>query len=145
LGAKSDGSIESRWGDLIPPERAKPVVRDAKDLPYLEMCDWLAAESLKDAELTFGGQVSHAWQMLDRAALRSPEIRHALREWLGSLSEEDRSRLMERGPYREMMKALRARWPDRGPGSARRPVHLEPDDLRAEVANVLNKTMSEIL
>lgn len=145
FGARSDGRVEPRWETLIPPKRAKPVVRDAKELPYFEMCDWLAADSLEDAEFIFGGQISHAWQMLDRASLRTPEIRNALKVWLNSQDNENRQRLMERKAYREMMKALRSRWPDRGPGSARRPIHMDSDELQEEVAKVLDSVADRVL
>ena len=145
LGARADGSYEPEWSELIPPERDKPVVRDAKDLPYFEMCDWLAEDSLEDAELVFGGKVSHVWQMLDRSTLRSPQMRRAVRNWLASMPDTKRSRLMEREPYRAMMKALRGRWPDRGAGSACRPIHMSEEELNSEVARILTEVAIEVL
>jgi hypothetical protein len=101
------------------------------------MALWLAEQDFDDAAETFGGSIRNVWQMLERPTLRPLAVRQALLDWLRSLPPDSRSRNHERATFAELMKALRARLPDRGPGSAKRPVHYEAAALRAEVAAAL--------
>jgi hypothetical protein len=134
--ARSDGTKEDAWESIRPARRKEKVQRHggAKGDDYWSMCRWLAEQSYADAVLTFGGQVGNVWQMLERTALRPLPVRKALCGWLGDLSEEGRGRLTHRKVFRELMKALRKRWPARGRRSALQPIHLGIDELRAEIA-----------
>jgi hypothetical protein len=138
-GARHDGRIESRWVSLRP-KAAKEPRREGGKLDYFEMCRWLAEQELLDAAETFGGQVRNVWQMLERPSLRPRVFRQAFLAWLRSLTENLRFKLYDQDTFAEMMKTLRRRWPDRGPGSAKRPVHYSsrPDGLQHEIEKVLS-------
>ena len=131
-GCRADRNFEQSWADLRP-QRAKEPRREGGRLDYFEMCRWLAEQDLEDAAATFGGHVRNVWQMLERPSLRPIVVRRAFLGWLRSLPEETRNRLLEPKTFAEMMKVLRRRWPDRGPGSARRPIHYREEDLRREI------------
>ena len=47
--------------------------------------------------------------------------------------------------YAQLAKALRSRWPSRGKGSAKRPVHYGPEDLLEETRKVLNPLVERLL
>ena len=138
FGARSNGTKEDVWESIRPARRQERVQRHggAKGDDYWSMCRWLAEQSYADAVLTFGGQVGNVWQMLERTALRPLPVRKALCGWLGDLSEEGRGRLTQRKGFRELMKALRNRWPAKGRRSALQPIHLSEDELRSEIAKV---------
>src|SRR5262249_7048424 len=91
-----------------------------------------------DAVQTFGGSVRNVWQMLERPTLRPLKVRTALLVWLQTLSDDTRADLRQPATFASLMKALRTRWPDRGPGSARRPVHLTHEQLLEEFAVALD-------
>ena len=135
-GARSSAEIEPRWRDLRPQSAREPR-REGGRLDYFEMCRWLGEQELSDAFITFGGHIRNVWQMLERPALRPIALRHALKAWLDSHKGPTREKLQEPRTFAEMMKVLRKRWPDRGAGSAKRPVHYEEAALSAEVARLL--------
>jgi hypothetical protein len=140
LGARSDGSLELQWSTLRPSNAREPERRpDGSSLDYFEMCRWLAEQELADAVGTFAGSVNNAWQMLERPALANIKLRQAFLSWLRSQTVRDQARLGGRTVYRDMMKALRRRWPARGLGSARRPEHYGDDELLADVGCVLDR------
>jgi hypothetical protein len=133
-GIRSDRNIDPRWEALRPSTVREPR-REGRKLDYFEMCLWLAEQPFDEAFETFGGSVRNVWQMLERPTLRPLVMRRALLAWLKQ--EEDlRSQLLKPNLFPELMKTLRARWPDRGPGSAKRPVHYGEDELISEI-NVL--------
>lgn len=135
-GARSTGEVETAWLDLRPSSAGEPR-REGGKLDYFAMCIWLAEQNLQDAVDTFGGSIRNVWQMLERPTLRPISLRRALKKWLGAQPESVRQKLFGPAVYAEMMKELRNRWPDRGPGSAKRPVHYEDGALLAEVEKVL--------
>jgi hypothetical protein len=138
-GARSDGTVEERWRQLRP-QRAGEPRREGGRLDYFEMCRWLAGQDLADAVHTFGALVRNVWQMLERPTLRPLIVRRALLGSLGELPEEDRQRLYDRRTFAELMKTLRRRWPDRGPGSAKRPIHYSEAALQAEIGCALRES-----
>jgi len=135
-GARANGQVETAWLELRTSLAREPR-REGKNLDYFGMCIWLAEQDLQDAVDTFGGSIRNVWQMLERPALRPIALRRALEKWLGSQPKLLRQKLFEPAAYAEMMKALRRRWPARGPGSAKRPVHYKDTDLFAEVEKLL--------
>ena len=94
-------------------------------------------QDLEDAIATFGGSIRNVWQMLERPTLRPINLRRILQTWLSSRPKSARERLFQQKMFAEMMKTLRKRWPDRGPGSAKKPVHYSDDKLKAEVYELL--------
>jgi hypothetical protein len=135
VGARSDGQDEWRWQELRPSSVREPR-REGGRLDYFEMCRWLAEQELADAAETFGQSIRNVWQMLERPTLRPLALRNALLAWLRAIPLENRQKLYERAMFAELMKTLRQRWPDRGPGSAKRPVHYAADELEREVYRV---------
>ena len=135
-GARSTREEDRRWLSLRPSKAREPR-REGGRLDYFEMCWWLAEQDLQDAADTFGGSIRNVWQMLERPALRPVALRRALKKWLGSQPQSVREKLYEPAVYAEMMKELRRRWPDRGPGSAKRPVHYEDGALSTELEKLL--------
>jgi hypothetical protein len=112
-------------------------------LDYFELCLWLADQDFAEAAKTFGGSVRNAWQMLERPSLKPIEVRRAFSHWLDGLEPELHTRAVQPTVFPELMKALRARWPDRGPGSAKRPVHFGENELLAEMTLVLDGVVEE--
>ena len=139
IGARSSGDVDRRWLNLRPRSAGEPREprREGGRLDYFEMCRWLAEQDFEDAVATFGGHVRNVWQMLERPALRPLVLRRAFKAWLETLPDKPRRSLLEPRTFPELMKALRRRWPDRGPGSAKRPTHFAEDDLSTEIASVL--------
>lgn len=135
-GARSTREQDSRWL-VVRPSAAREPRREGGKLDYFEMCRWLAEQDLEDAIATFGGSVRNVWQMLERPALRPISLRQILRTWLSSRPKYAREQLFQQKMFAEMMKTLRTRWPDRGPGSAKKPVHYEDEELRDEVYGLL--------
>ena len=137
-GIRSDERTDSRW-EALRPSTAREPRREGRKLDYFEMCLWLAEQPFEEAVQTFGGSVRNVWQMLERPTLRPLVVRQAFREWLQQQDDDVRAELLTPGEFPELMKALRARWPDRGPGSAKRPVHYTEQQLTAEIAAVLDR------
>jgi hypothetical protein len=135
-GARSTREEDRGWLSLRPSNAREPR-REGGRLDYFEMCWWLAEQDLQDATDTFGGSIRNVWQMLERPALRPISLRWVLKRWLGSQPQSIRQKLYEPAVYAEMMKGLRRRWPDRGPGSAKRPVHYEDEALLTELEKLL--------
>jgi hypothetical protein len=135
-GVRSDRRLEPRWQELRPSAAREPR-REGRKLDYFEMCLWLAEQPFSEAVETFGGSVRNVWQMLERPTLRPLVLRDAFRRWLQERKPEDRDGLLQPQSFAELMKVLRARWPDRGPGSAKRPVHFTDDQLLIEVTATL--------
>jgi hypothetical protein len=137
VGARSqNNAVEPEWSRLRPRSAHEPR-REGKSLDYFAMCLWLAEQDVEAANLTFGGSVHNVWQMFERPTLRPLVVREALCAWLQGLSMSRRQQVVKKENFRAMMKSLRARWPDRGPGSAKRPVHYKPGDLLLEMRRVL--------
>lgn len=147
LGARADGSTELRWAEIRPIRASEPR-REGGKLDYFEMCRWLAAQPLNDAVETFGGSIRNAWQMFERPSLRPLALRLAFLQWLRSLPPTNRQSVQAREEFANAMKLLRKRWPDRGAGSAKRPIHYDGDSLFSEIDRVLadaaRRTSTEI-
>ncbi len=139
IGARSSGDVDRRWLNLRPRSAGEPKEprREGGRLDYFQMCRWLAEQDFDDAVATFGGYVRNVWQMLERPALRPIVLRRAVKAWLETFPDKLQRSLLEPRTFAELMKTLRRRWPDRGPGSAKRPVHFAAGDLSTEVARVL--------
>jgi len=136
IGARATREQDRRWHDLRPSATREPR-REGGKLDYFEMCWWLAEQDLEDAILTFGGSVRNVWQMFERPTLRPIRLRHILKEWFTSHPKDLQERLFQQSTFAEIMKTLRKRWPDRGPGSAKKPIHYSDDKLKAEVYELL--------
>jgi hypothetical protein len=136
-GARSTREEDRRWLDLRPSKEREPR-REGGRLDYFEMCWWLAEQDLEDAIATFGGSIRNVWQMLERPALQPISVRQALQSWLDCQPEPIKEKLLEQQMFAELMKTLRRRWPDRGPGSAKKPIHYNDNAVRTEVHKLLS-------
>jgi hypothetical protein len=139
-GARYTREREAQWQSLRP-QSAKEPRREGGTLDYFEMCYWLADQDLDDAVMLFGGHIRNVWQMLERPTLRPISLRRALLKWFQSLPRKVLEELEEPRAFANVMKELRQRWPDRGPGSAKRPIHYSEDALQEEIAGVLEPLM----
>ena len=134
LGIRADGSSEEQWHTLIP-NRALEPKRIERDIFATGL--WLQEQRLDDALATFGGRLSNAREIQRRESLRSVKLRSALRRWLQSLDPSRRARFLKGPQFVNITKVLQRRWPSRGPGSAKRPVHFTDHDLDRELHRVL--------
>jgi hypothetical protein len=144
LGIRSDGSAAPEWAELRPSTAREPR-REGRRLDYFEMCLWLADQEFGDAAMTFGGSIRNTWQMLERPTLRPLAVRDAVKAWLWDMGDDEKARATSTTVFPELMKALRSRWPDRGPGSAKRPLHYTPAELMSEASRVLDHALEEAL
>ena len=144
LGVRHTGKRDSRskWKGLIPEREMEPKRID-DDIFGLGM--WLQEQELEDARLAFGHGLHNAKQIWSREALRSRNFRDALAAYFSELGDKEREQLYVIPQYAQLAKALRGRWPSRGKGSAKRPVHYGPDDLLEETRRVLNPLVESLL
>ena len=145
LEVRHTGKINSRarWKSLIPPNREMEPKRIEDDIFGLAM--WLQEQELEDARMAFGQGLHNAKQIWSREALRSRNFRDALAAYFSELEEKGRNHLYLIPQYAQLAKALRSRWPSRGRGSAKRPVHYGFDDLLDETRKVLNPLAQSLL
>ncbi len=134
LGVRSTGEPEERWRILIPDRELEPQ-RIERDIFATGL--WLQEQDLEDAMAAFGGSLSNVRQIQRRESLRTTKLRSALGRWFLRLSSGQRSQLIKDREFAKIAKALQRRWPSRGPGSAKRPVHFSESDLDREISRVL--------
>ena len=135
LGIRASGKeSEQRWGGLIPKRHSEPsrIKRDIFALGY-----WLQEQEQQEALATFGGNLKNAGEIQRRETLRSKRMRAALSRWFFLQDPDQRAYLFEVKQFTRIAKALRTRWPSRGPGSAKRPEHFTADALDDEIRRVL--------
>ncbi len=131
--------VEEQWRILIPDRELEPQ-RIERDIFAMGL--WLQEQELEDALATFGGSLQNALEIQRRESLRSTKMRSALGRWFLGLDPIQRSRLFKGREFIAIAKVLRQRWPSRGPGSAKRPVHFTDHDLDREVSRVLSQFSS---
>ena len=134
LGVRSDGSPEKNWRGLIPSRQSDPhrIERDV-----FAMGRWLQEQEIGGAMATFGASLTNAREIHRRGAINSINLRVALARWFGDMTPACRSELTKNRNFVPLAKALSKRFPARGPGSAKRPVHYSEDELYEELCEVL--------
>lgn len=142
LGIRNLGQTEPGWKELIPLRESDPT-RIERDVFARGL--WLQEQELKDAQLTFGSSVTNVRELHNRSSLRSVKLRNALRDWFYQMDEDGQSRLYSIKEFPQLAKVLAKRWPGRGPGSAKQPVHYPQDELDEEVRRVLEPVARSIL
>ena len=144
LGVRHTGkrNTRSKWKGLIPGREMEPK-RIEDDIFGLAL--WLQEQELEDARLAFGQGLHNAKQIWSREALRSRNFRDVLAAYFSELGERERDHLYLIPQYAQLAKALRSRWPSRGRGSAKRPVHYGSDDLLDETRKVLDPLAQSLL
>ena len=141
LGVRSDGRQEESWRGLIPNRESDPE-RIERDV--FAMGRWLQEQEIEPAMASFGASLANAREIHRRSAINSKNLREALAHWFGKLSPSHRSELTKNGNYVPLAKALAGRFPARGPGSAKRPVHYSGEELYGEVCKVLDRMAADL-
>ena len=144
LGVRHDGKrgAGNPWKGLIP-ERDMEPKRIEDDIFGLGI--WLQEQELEQAKRAFGEGLHNAKQIWSREALRNRKFREALAIYF---SERDQTQLdiLYRIPqYAILAKTLQQRWPSRGRGSAKRPIHFQESELLKEIRKVLDPKVEEML
>ena len=144
LGVRHDGARDtvSPWKNLIP-ERDMEPKRIENDIFGLGM--WLQEQELDQAKKAYGEGLHNAKQIWSREALRSKNFREALALYFSERDQDELDILYLIPQYAILAKALRQRWPSRGKGSAKRPVHYGESELLKEIQKVLNPKIEEML
>ena len=145
LGVRHTGQMEPtpKWNGLLPTNRDNEPKRIEPDIFGLGM--WLQEQQLEDAKMAFGGGLHNAKQIWSGEALRSPKLRQALTTYFADFTHEQREILYRIPQYAKLAKALRQRWPSRGKGSAKRPVHYDQEQLEVEINQLLKPITTHIL
>lgn len=141
LGVRADSTPEERWHDLIPARKDEPI---RIELDVFALGLWLQEQELSDAIATFGASITNAKETHRRKAISSKNLRDNLGRWFETLGTAQRSKLMQSKNFIPLAKALAARFPARGPGSAKRPVHYPDDELYKEISMVLEPLANEL-
>jgi hypothetical protein len=142
LGVRSSGEIEISWYILIP-DRIREPRRTERDVFNVSL--WLQMQELQDAIDCFGGNIANIREIRNRESLRSVELRNALGRWRMSQTPDLQDRITVGKQFILVAKALRSRWPSRGPGSAERPEHFSAQELDDEIHRVLKPIINELL
>ena len=142
LGVRSSGQIEPGWQQLIPEGEAS-IKRAEHDVFARGL--WLQEQDLPDAQITFGSSLSNANELHRRGPSSHINMRRALHGWLLDFDERSRVVLSRSKNFETIAKALAKRWPGRGPGSAKQPVHYPQNELDEEVRRVLESVARSIL
>ena len=142
IGIRHSGDRVKKWKGLIPDREMEPK-RIEGDIFGLAM--WLQEQPLDKAAMAFGSGLHNAKNIWSGEALRSQNLRDALTTYFSAYGEDDREILYTIPKYSQMANALRRRWPSRGRGSAKRPVHYGQEELLGEVKKVLDPVAAEVL
>ena len=109
-----------------------------------ETAIWLQQHELEEAAFLFGGNLGNAREIGARKGINVPILRRALLEWFSMLSEAQRETLQQKPNFTLIAKALTKRWPFRGFGSARRPEHMQYEDLLEDTIATLQPIINQI-
>ncbi len=141
LGVRADATSEERWHELIP-ERESDPKRIERDVFAIGL--WLQEQELSAAMWTFGAKFHNARRLHGRGAINPKQLRDALARWFENSPPSLRVILTRRRNFEALARALAARFPARGPGSAKRPVHYSDKELYGEVCRVLDPLAKEL-
>ena len=144
LGVRHDGTRDtaSSWKGLIPEREAEPK-RIEDDIFGLGI--WLQEQDLEQARSAFGEGLHNAKQIWSREALRSRKFRKALAIYFSERDQGELDIIYRIPQYAILAKTLQQRWPSRGKGSAKRPIHYDDSELLREIQKVLDPKVEEIL
>lgn len=145
LGVRHDGTRQrnTTWKNLIPHERDEEPKRIEDDIFGLGI--WLQEQELEQAKRSFGEGLHNAKQIWSGEALRSKNFREALANYFSTRDKAELDLLYRIPQYAILAKALRQRWPSRGKGSAKRPVHYATPELLEQIQKLLNPIVEELL
>ena len=147
-GIRHDAARDPRWRELIPARNSKWQTKPLEPSAYrfLEIGYWLREQQIQDAGEVFAWKYSHAYDLFHCSSLRSVELRESLLYWLRRQPPAARDELAKakrgRG-FDAIRKALVARFPSKGPGSALLPQHYPEAELREIVCQTLDAAVNE--
>ena len=141
LGIRADGAKEDSWQELIP-TRTRDPKRIGRDVLAVGL--WLQEQEFASAAITFAGRFGNAQKFYTRQGIRSLNLREALARWMECQDLTLRGQLSNIRWFKELIKTLAARFPARGPGSAKRPVHFSEEELFSEVCKVLDPLVTKL-
>ena len=140
LGIRSDGKSEDQWTNV----RSNVAITTSRpDHHLFEIGLWLQQQEFIDAMITFAGSAGVANLWFTRTAIRSLKIRQAIQRWISEHKSDHEKWFADRKNYEFIAKAIVKRWPDRGPGSAKRPEHYSQERLDRELARVLEPIIQQ--
>ena len=142
IGVRHSGDRVKKWRGLIPDREMEPQ-RIERDI--FGIAKWLQEQNLNGAAVAFGSGLHNASEIWRGEALRSKNFREAPAQYFAGYNAEDRATLYKSQAYTSLAKALRRRWPSRGKGSAKRPVHYDQEELLAEMKKVMDPVAAELL
>ena len=137
-------SESDRWRVLRDPKQPDVTNKGGGVQDLYETAIWLQQHDLEEAAFIFGGNLGNAREIGARKGINVPNIRRALATWIGDLTEEQRRTIHQRKNFQLIAKALTKRWPFKGFGSARRPEHLEQEELIREVREALRPVIVQL-
>lgn len=144
VGDGKQASESDRWRVLRDPKQPDVTNKGGGVQDLYETAIWLQQHDLEEAAFIFGGNLGNAREIGARKGVNVPNLRRALATWLGELSDDQRHEVHKRNNFQLVAKALTRRWPFRGFGSARRPEHLEPEELLREVRDALQPVIAQL-
>lgn len=140
LGIRSNGDTETGWRRV---RSNVDHVISRPDRHLFEIGLWMQQQEFEDATIVFMGRSSNPERAFLRQSMRSLKIRQALQRWLSNQDDETLAWLSKTSNYVSIYKAVAKRWPDRGPGSAKRPEHYSQQRLDTELAKTLEPIIQQ--
>ena len=137
-------SESDRWRVLRDPKQPDVTNKGGGVQDLYETAIWLQQHDLEEAAFIFGGNLGNAREIGARKGINVPNVRRALATWIGDLTEEQRRSIHQRKNFQLIAKALTKRWPFKGFGSARRPEHLDQEELIREVREALRPVIVQL-
>ena len=140
LGIRSNGNTEIGWR-RVRSKRKRVVPRPDRHL--FEIGLWLQQQEFEDATVTFMGSSGIAYKWFTRNPLRSLRMRQAIQRWTSEHKSGLDKWFADAKNYESIAKPIAKHWPDRGPGSAKRPEHYSQKRLDRELAKILEPIIQQ--
>ena len=133
LGIHATGETSDLWKKLIPQRNTDPI---RPELDVFTLGLWLQEQDFPEAKITLSNSLANANEMFRRKALSSLKMRRVLYRWLCEARGLDSP--LTTKEFETIAKRLCKRWPSRGIGSAKQPIHYEnQEELYSEVVELL--------
>ena len=140
LGIRSNGNAEIGWRKVR--SNVNHVI-SRPDRHLFEIGLWMQQQEFVDAMMVFMGRTTNPERAFLRQSMRSLKMREALQRWISNQHDGMLSWLSKTSNYVGIYKAVAKRWPDRGPGSAKRPEHYSEERLDRELARILDPLIQQ--
>lgn len=140
LGIRSNGEPEIGWRRV---RSNVDHVISRPDRHLFEIGLWMQQQEFEDATIVFMGRSSNPERAFLRQSMRSLKMREALQRWMLRQDDNVLAWLSKTSNYVSIYKAVVKRWPDRGPGSAKRPEHYSQQRLDRELAKTLEPIIQQ--